>query len=108
MAAPIRHKNAIRHTVKALTWDVAAWRMWRIPRKKSHSPVLEAAVGSALPTTHKVLTVPQVMEALSLSRFKVYDLIRSKQLQSFTIGRSRRIPADALHTFIQDQLREVA
>ncbi|MGW1027817.1 helix-turn-helix domain-containing protein [Streptomyces sp. NPDC002577] len=65
-------------------------------------------MGSALPTTHKALTVPEVMEALSLSRFKVYDLIRSKRLQSFTIGRSRRIPADALHTFIQTQLREAA
>lgn len=71
-------------------------------------PLWEAAVGSALPTTHKALTVPEVMEALSLSRFKVYDLIRSKQLPSFTIGRSRRIPADALQTFMQDKLREAA
>ncbi|WP_053914680.1 helix-turn-helix domain-containing protein [Streptomyces sp. TP-A0875] len=62
----------------------------------------------ALPTTHQALTVPEVMAALRLSRFKVYDLIRSKQLPSFTIGRSRRIPADALHTFMQNQLGEAA
>ncbi|MEU1849127.1 helix-turn-helix domain-containing protein [Streptomyces sp. NPDC019990] len=61
-----------------------------------------------LPTTHQALTVPEVMAALRLSRFKVYDLIRSKQLPSFTIGRSRRIPADALHTFMQNQLGEAA
>ncbi|MEU2434498.1 helix-turn-helix domain-containing protein [Streptomyces sp. NPDC007861] len=63
---------------------------------------------TALPTTHEALTVPEVMSALRLSRFKVYDLIRSKQLPSFTIGRSRRVPADALQTFIQNQLREAA
>lgn len=61
-----------------------------------------------LPTTHEALTVPEVMGALRLSRFKVYDLIRSKQLQSIKIGRSRRVPADALHTFIQNQLEEAA
>lgn len=63
---------------------------------------------TALPTTHEALTVPEVMQALRLSRFKVYDLIRSNQLQSIKIGRSRRVPADALHTFIQNQLREAA
>ncbi len=65
-------------------------------------------MSTALPTTHEALTVPEVMKALRLSRFKVYDLIRSNQLQSFTIGRSRRIPADALHNFMQDRLREAA
>ncbi|CAL9511408.1 excisionase family DNA binding domain-containing protein [Streptomyces sp. HPH0547] len=61
-----------------------------------------------LPPTHEALTVPEVMRALRLSRFKVYDLIRTKQLQSFTVGRSRRVPADALRTFIQDQIEEAA
>jgi excisionase family DNA binding protein len=108
VAAPIRHKNAIRHTIKALTCDVAAWRTWRIPQKEANSPVWEAAVSSALPTTHQALTVPEVMEALSLSRFKVYDLIRSRQLKSIKIGRCRRVPADALRAFINDQLEEAA
>ncbi|NBM20144.1 helix-turn-helix domain-containing protein [Streptomyces sp. GC420] len=65
-------------------------------------------MSSALPTTHEALKVPEVMKALRLSRSKVYDLIRSKQLPSFTVGRSRRIPADALHTFIQQQIQEAA
>lgn len=65
-------------------------------------------MSTALPTTHEVLTVPEVMQALRLSRFKVYDLIRSNQLQSIKIGRSRRVPANALQTFIQNQLREIA
>ncbi|KUN64846.1 excisionase [Streptomyces canus] len=65
-------------------------------------------MSTALPTTHEALTVPEVMTALRLSRFKVYDLIRSNQLKSFTIGRARRIPADALHNFMQDRLKEAA
>ncbi|MFD8550378.1 helix-turn-helix domain-containing protein [Streptomyces fradiae] len=65
-------------------------------------------MSTAPPTSHEALTVPEVMAALRLSRFKVYDLIRSKQLASFKIGASRRVPADALHTFIQDRLREAA
>ncbi|MDT9684334.1 helix-turn-helix domain-containing protein [Streptomyces sp. TRM76323] len=61
-----------------------------------------------LPTSHTAVTVPEAMAALRLSRFKVYDLIRTKQLPSFTVGRARRIPADALHTFMQHQLEEAA
>ncbi|MGZ0232964.1 helix-turn-helix domain-containing protein [Streptomyces sp. CPS1] len=59
---------------------------------------------TAMPPSYEALTVPEVMAALRLSRFKVYDLIRSKQLPSFTIGRARRVPADALRTYIQNQV----
>lgn len=48
------------------------------------------------------------MQALGLSRFKVYDLIRSRELPSITIGRARRIPADSLHAFMQTKLEEAA
>ncbi|WP_406360123.1 helix-turn-helix domain-containing protein [Streptomyces sp. NBC_01544] len=61
-----------------------------------------------LPTSHRALTVPEVMDALSLSRFKVYDLIRSHELKSIKIGRCRRVPADALRNFIDHQLEEAA
>ncbi|WP_406241253.1 helix-turn-helix domain-containing protein [Streptomyces anulatus] len=65
-------------------------------------------MSSALPTTHRALKVPEVMQALGLSRFKVYDLIRSRELPSITIGRARRIPADSLHAFMQTKLEEAA
>ncbi|MFJ5922725.1 helix-turn-helix domain-containing protein [Kitasatospora sp. NPDC092948] len=55
--------------------------------------------------TPAVLTVPDVMAALQLSRTKVYDLIRSNALPSFLIGRSRRIAADDLATYITNQTR---
>ncbi|MFC8020532.1 helix-turn-helix domain-containing protein [[Kitasatospora] papulosa] len=61
-----------------------------------------------LPTTHRALKVPEVMEALGLSRFKVYDLIRSRELASITIGRARRIPAESLRTFMETKLKEAA
>ncbi|MFH9471221.1 helix-turn-helix domain-containing protein [Streptomyces clavifer] len=61
-----------------------------------------------LPTTHRALTVPEVMDALSLSRFTVYNLIRSQELASITIGRARRIPAESLRTFMETKLEEAA
>lgn len=65
-------------------------------------------MSSALPPTHTALTVPEVMEALKLSRFMVYNLIRSRQLKSITVGRCRRIPADSLRTFMETKLEEAA
>lgn len=54
-----------------------------------------------------MLTVPQVMASMQVSRHAVYGLIRSQQLASVTIGRSRRIPASAVATFIASQLGRV-
>ncbi|MEU9498180.1 helix-turn-helix domain-containing protein [Streptomyces sp. NPDC048196] len=65
-------------------------------------------MSKAPPTSIQALRVPEVMEALCLSRSKVYDLIRSRQLESFTVGRSRRIAADSLRIFIAQQIEEAA
>ncbi len=46
------------------------------------------------------------MSALRLSRSKVYDLIRSKQLESFTSGRARRVPVDAVRRYMQTRIEE--
>jgi excisionase family DNA binding protein len=54
----------------------------------------------------QALTVPEVMTALRISRFKVYDLIRSRDLPSFTIGRARRISVDALATYIRTRTED--
>ncbi|MFD5143877.1 helix-turn-helix domain-containing protein [Streptomyces sp. NPDC058401] len=58
--------------------------------------------------TTELLTVPEVMERLKLGRSTVYDLIRSRRLISFTIGRARRIPADAVREFIDHEIGEAA
>ncbi|MFK0118726.1 helix-turn-helix domain-containing protein [Streptomyces sp. NPDC090994] len=58
--------------------------------------------------TPELLTVPEVMMRLRLGRSTVYDLIRSGRLVSITVGRSRRIPADALRDFITHEIEEAA
>ncbi|MER5691403.1 helix-turn-helix domain-containing protein [Streptomyces mirabilis] len=63
---------------------------------------------TAMSPSHEALKVPEVMSALRLSRSKVYDLIRSRQLVSFTVGRARRISPDSLRAFIQEQIEENA
>ncbi|MFD9430639.1 helix-turn-helix domain-containing protein [Streptomyces sp. NPDC060002] len=61
---------------------------------------------TAMPPSHEALKVPEVMSALRLSRSKVYDLIRSKQLESFTVGRARRVPVDAVCRFMRNRIEE--
>ncbi|MFJ8041363.1 helix-turn-helix domain-containing protein [Kitasatospora sp. NPDC096147] len=60
------------------------------------------------PTSAELLTVPQVMARLQLGRSAVYDLIRTRQLGSITLGRSRRIPTHALTDFIRTRLEQDA
>jgi excisionase family DNA binding protein len=48
-----------------------------------------------------LLTPEEVAEALHVGRCTVYDLIRTNQLQSFKIGKLRRIPVDAVREFIK-------
>ncbi|GGP55468.1 helix-turn-helix domain-containing protein [Streptomyces abikoensis] len=60
-------------------------------------------------TTHiELLTVPEAMALLRLGRSKVYDLIRSRRLASIKVDGARRIPADAVRTFILDLIEEAA
>ncbi|MDH6523437.1 excisionase family DNA binding protein [Streptomyces sp. SAI-135] len=69
------------------------------------SIVLHAEAG---PAPALLLTVPQVMARLQLGRSAVYDLLRSGQLASITLGRARRIPAHALTDFIRTRLEQEA
>ncbi|HBF83571.1 MAG TPA: DNA-binding protein [Streptomyces sp.] len=55
-----------------------------------------------------LLTVPQVMARLQLGRSAVYDLLRTGQLASITLGRARRIPAHALADFIRTRVDQEA
>ena len=54
------------------------------------------------------LTVSEVAELLKISRWKVYELIRSQELASFRLGRCRRIPAGAVSEMVKQLLDEVA
>ncbi|MFI0425222.1 helix-turn-helix transcriptional regulator [Spongiactinospora sp. 9N601] len=48
-----------------------------------------------------LLTVPEAMARLKVSRWTLYNLIRSGQLRSITVGvRCRRIPESALDDYV--------
>ncbi|WP_405762041.1 helix-turn-helix domain-containing protein [Streptomyces sp. NBC_00045] len=56
----------------------------------------------------ELLTVPEAMARLKIGRSALYDLLRARRLASLTIGRARRIPANALDDYIQLHLEEAA
>lgn len=56
----------------------------------------------------RLLTVPEAMAQLNVSRWTLYNLIRSGELPSVTIGRCRRIPATALDDYITNLLEREA
>ncbi len=43
------------------------------------------------PPDQVYLTVPEVAARLRVSRWKVYELIRTRELASFNVGRCRRV-----------------
>jgi excisionase family DNA binding protein len=53
-------------------------------------------------TPPALLTVPEAMSALRLSRATIYELIRSGELGSVKVGRCRRIPAQAVAAFVAE------
>jgi excisionase family DNA binding protein len=52
-----------------------------------------------------LLTVSQAASRLSVSERTGWNLVRSGRLPSVKIGKSRRVPADAVEQFVQE-LRE--
>ncbi|MEO3797035.1 helix-turn-helix domain-containing protein [Nonomuraea sp. B10E15] len=59
--------------------------------------------------TSELLTVPQAMAALKVSRWTLYNLIRSGELNSIVVGvRCRRIPAEALNDYVTRLCEEAA
>ena len=57
--------------------------------------------------TDLVLTVDEAAERLRVSRWTLYNLIRSNQLRTVKIGRRRLVPVNALAECL-DQLTEEA
>lgn len=49
----------------------------------------------------EALTVPEVGAWLRLSKSQVFNLIREGRIESFTIGRSRRITARAVRNYLE-------
>jgi excisionase family DNA binding protein len=53
-----------------------------------------------------LLTVSEAGRALAVGRTTVYQLIRNRELEVIRIGRSTRIPVDAIAAFVDRQRRE--
>ncbi|MFI6787859.1 helix-turn-helix domain-containing protein [Nonomuraea sp. NPDC050383] len=52
--------------------------------------------------------MPEVMAVLGLIRWQIYNLIRSGELESVKVGRSRRVPVAALDEFVAPLREEAA
>ena len=58
-------------------------------------------------TTEKLLMTPEeAAKTLSVGRDRVFQLIASGELKSIKIGKSRRIPVNALRDYIELQLQQ--
>lgn len=51
-----------------------------------------------------LLTPDEAARALAVSRARVYELMRAGELRSIRIGSSRRVPREAVATFIEQKL----
>ena len=56
--------------------------------------------------TRLLLTVPEAAEALAISRSKLYELFAAGLVRSVRIDGSRRVPIEALETYIAHLLDE--
>lgn len=55
-----------------------------------------------------LLRLPEAAARLGLSRSSTYKLVLSGSLPSILIGRSRRIPAQAVDEWVRDRIAEQA
>lgn len=58
--------------------------------------------------SEKFMTVQAAAEVLQVSRYSVYQLIWSGQVQSVTIGRSRRIVRQSFDTYVSELIEQAA
>lgn len=59
-------------------------------------------------TATVLLTVRDFVNATGISRSKVYELMNSGELESIHIGRSRRIPTEAVEAFVAKRRAEAS
>ena len=55
-----------------------------------------------------LLTVPEAAAALGISRSKLYELLAARVVRSVRIDGSRRVPVEALETYVTSLLQEEA
>jgi excisionase family DNA binding protein len=55
-----------------------------------------------------LLTVPEAAAVLAISRSKLYELLAAGVVRSVRIDGSRRVPVEALETYVANLLKEEA
>ncbi len=54
----------------------------------------------------RFLTVAEVATAMRVSKMTVYRLVHSGELPAVRVGRSYRVPEQAVHTYLRDSFVE--
>ena len=54
----------------------------------------------------RFLTVAEVASAMRVSKMTVYRLVHSGELPAVRVGRSYRVPEQAVHSYLQDSFVE--
>lgn len=52
--------------------------------------------------TSELLTVPEAADRLRVSKWMLYNLIRSRRLRTIKIGDRRLVPVSAMHDFLRE------
>ena len=58
-------------------------------------------------TSRLLLTPEEAARTLSLSRTVLYELMLTREIESIKIGRSRRVPLEALTAFIERKRQDI-
>lgn len=58
--------------------------------------------------SEKFMTVQAAADLLQVSRYSIYQLLWSGQVQSITIGRSRRIIRQSFDTYVAELIEQAA
>lgn len=53
------------------------------------------------PSDRLLLTVSEAASLLGIGRSTLYELVASGEVESVTIGRSRRVPVEAVATYVE-------
>lgn len=70
----------------------------RMTVPQEQTPVADITTGSV---DRLALTIEEAAERLGIGRTMMYSLVKSGEVESVTIGRLRRIPAECLTEYVQ-------
>jgi excisionase family DNA binding protein len=81
----------------------------RVPAPRSENgatPTVPACHVAGVPNSRLLLKVEEAADALAISRWKVFELIRCDELRTVKIGGLRRIPRSAIEAYVERLLGE--